>query len=149
MHLPNMITRLSRYHYFICTLGNAEMVFSVPVKGHALSLWSWYEKLLTSGVLSVHQSKDGVLSSSAVYMPVKSARQSGAGRLGLFSRAGKTQAAYCPLKWDMQRDMLSITKPPRMSYVFLREKRQRKTETRHCHRENWKRIKYCGLRSCC
>lgn len=28
----------------------------------------------------------------------------------------------------MQRDMLSITKPPRMSYVFLREKRQRKTE---------------------
>lgn len=94
------------------------------------SLWSWYEKLLHFGVLSVHQSKDGALSSSTVYMAVKSAKQSGAGRQGflLFARAGKTQATYCPLKWDMQRDTLSIAKPPRMSYVFLREKRQRKTQ---------------------
>jgi hypothetical protein len=28
----------------------------------------------------------------------------------------------------MQRDMLSITKQPRMSYVFLRERRQRNTQ---------------------
>lgn len=119
----------------------------VLVKGHIWSLWICYEKLLPSGASSVPQS-GGEPSPPAQFVWLWSSKAIRYGWRVFFTGAGKTQAAHCPLKWDTQRDTFSITKHPRMSYVFLREEAKKDTETRPCHNESWKRIKYCGLRRC-
>lgn len=145
MHWPNVITRLSRYHYFICTLGKAEMIVCVLVKGHygadmrsccileccqcirvkmglfppAQFTWLW------------SQQSNQVLVDKAFCK----SRQDTSNLLSFKMRHAERHA----FDYKTSQDVLCISK---------REEAEKDTETRHCHSGNWKRIKYGGLRSC-
>lgn len=144
IYLPNMITLLSRSHYFICTLRKAEM-YSMSwwkvMLGHYgassfqsviyVSEWRWSPLLQCSlHGCEAKQSKQVLIDS-----PFCKSRQDTSSLLSFKMRHAVRHA----FNNKTSQDVLCISQ---------REEAKKDTETRHCHNESWKRVKYCGSRRC-